>query len=139
MPLAVLGKFSRKTSVATSLGDVMHAVFQRLSRETSPPGAAKLLTASYVLSGLRLPKKIVDSVFEGVRGMKESTTYQGIIEEGRIDQTRRLLVRLGGKRFGKPSVAVQAAIDGVTDLDKLERMTDRLMTAKNWRELVEMD
>lgn len=140
MPLALLGKFP-KVPVAIALADVVNRIFQRLSQEASPTGVAKLLTASYVLSGLRVPKDVADRVFQGVRAMKESTTYQGILEEGRIEgrieEARRIILRLGRKKFGKPSAAIQNAIESFTNLERLERLTDRLVGASSWQELLE--
>jgi hypothetical protein len=86
---------------------------------------------------LRVPRIVSDRVFQGVKAMQQSTTYQGILEDGRIDEARRIILRQGRKRFGKPSAAVQAKIEGRANLDQLERLTDRILAASNWQELLE--
>lgn len=69
--------------------------------------------------------------------MEESTTFQGIIEECRIMEVRRIILRQRRKKFGKPSTAIQAAIEGLTNLERLERFTDRLLGASSWQDLLE--
>ena len=45
--------------------------------------------------------------------MRESTTYQAILDEGRAEgqaaEARKLLLRLGRKHLGEPDAAVEAA------------------------------
>ncbi|MCI0642609.1 MAG: DUF4351 domain-containing protein [Gemmataceae bacterium] len=136
VPLALLSKFPGKIPIETSIADVVSRIVNRLSRETAPTAAAKIVAASYVLSGLRVPKDIADRVFQGAQAVEESTTYQGIIEKGQVKEARRIILRMGKKKFGKPKAAVQAAIEGTEDLERLERLTDRLLTADNWQELL---
>jgi predicted transposase YdaD len=81
--------------------------------------------------------------------MQESTTYQAILEEGRAQgqtqgQTQgqmlalqKTLLRLGRQRFGAPSDAAQAAINAITDVARLERLTEHLLLAVTWQELLE--
>jgi hypothetical protein len=70
--------------------------------------------------------------------MKESTTYQAILEEGRAEgeakgetkgavaEARKILVRLGTPRFGAPGAAVTVALESITDLGRLEDLIDRV-------------
>ncbi len=73
--------------------------------------------------------------------MKESTTYQAIIGEGKaegqVEALQRIVLRLGQQRFGKPSSRVSAAIHCITDLGRLDRMSDRLLSAADWHDLLE--
>ena len=73
--------------------------------------------------------------------MKESTTYQAILEEGEAigeaREARKLLLRQGEKRFGEPSAQTQAAIEAVSSLEQLEIMAVRLLEAENWAELLQ--
>ena len=47
------------------------------------PQSAKLWTATCLLMGLRYEKSFASQLLEGVQNMKESTTYQAILREGR--------------------------------------------------------
>jgi len=74
--------------------------------------------------------------------MKESSTYQAILAEGRTEgrteALQKTLLRQGRQRFhSPPSEAVQAAIQAITDEDRLERMTDRLLIVSSWKELLD--
>ncbi len=57
--------------------------------------------------GLRYDRALIEQLLQEVRGMKESVTYQAIVEEGvakgreegvvkgRMEEARRILFRLG--------------------------------------------
>jgi hypothetical protein len=68
--------------------------------------------------------------------MRESTTYQYILDEGRADEARRILLRQGRQRFGAPTGATESAINGITDLERLERMSDHILQAADWQDLL---
>jgi hypothetical protein len=71
--------------------------------------------------------------------LEESTTYQYILEHGATRALKRLLLRLGAKKFGAPTKAVKAAIESldVDDLPQLERMAMRVLTANSWGEVLD--
>jgi hypothetical protein len=60
-------------------------------------------------------------------------------EEGKIAGARTILLRLGEVRFGKPDKTIRAAIDANGHHDRLEKMTERILSVKNWRELIQSD
>ena len=72
--------------------------------------------------------------------MRESSTYQYILDEGRAEgqlrEARKIVLRQGRLRFGAPTVEDEAAVQAVTDLERLERMGDRMLTAAGWQELL---
>jgi hypothetical protein len=68
--------------------------------------------------------------------MRESTTYQAILDEGREDEARKLLLRQGRRKFGQPEPAVEAALQAIGDLARLERMSERLLDVTTWDELL---
>ena len=51
--------------------------------------------------------------------MRESTTYQAILREGRIAGGQRILTRLGSMKFGKADGAILIAIEAIRDFDRL--------------------
>ena len=71
--------------------------------------------------------------------MKESVTYQAIIEEGEANEARKILLLLGRNRFGEPSTEDMSALNALTDVQKLEEMTVRLLEATSWHELLGMN
>ena len=72
--------------------------------------------------------------------MKESVTYQAIVEEGvekgRLEEARQMLLDLGTERLGEPSEDVERAIGRIADLERLRRLGRRLMHVATWQELL---
>jgi hypothetical protein len=69
--------------------------------------------------------------------VEESDTYQYILEEGRMWMNRRLILRHGGRRFGEPTDAIRATLEGITDLERLRRMADRVFEATSWQAVLD--
>jgi hypothetical protein len=69
--------------------------------------------------------------------MHESDTYQAVLEEGGIRYLKRLLLRLGGKRLGPPSEETKLVLEGIQDLNRLERMADRIFDITSWQQLLD--
>lgn len=72
--------------------------------------------------------------------MRESDTYLAILDEGREAEAKRLILRIGGRRFGSPDESVKAKLSAITeDLDRLERMMDRLAdgAAASWQDVLD--
>ncbi len=73
--------------------------------------------------------------------MKESSTYQAILEEGKTEgkaeEARKMLLLLGRDRFGEPSARILALLHAVTDLGRLETMAIRLLHVTAWEELLD--
>jgi predicted transposase YdaD len=117
----------------------------RINREP-PPRAEKLRTATYLLMGLRYNDELVTQLMEGIGAMRQSTTYQAILREGRqegmiegrVTEAQRLLLRLGTKRFGPPDAATVAATEAIHDIDRLESLGERILEPdlRGWEEFL---
>ena len=64
--------------------------------------------------------------------MRESSTYQAILSE----EARKLLLRLGTRRFGTPDLLTQTVLDEITSVERLEQIVDRLLDVSGWDELL---
>jgi predicted transposase YdaD len=75
-----------------------------------------------------------------VARVRESLTYQAILEEGRaegrIEGWRSIMLRLGSQRFGPPDTAVWAQLEAIRDVATLDRLGQRLLSAASWDELL---
>jgi len=134
LPLAPIGEVE-----AATLPTVVERMAARLADEATPAEAATLWSTSYLLRGLRYPAELATQLLRGVRNMRESTTYQAIIAEGRaegIERMREALFVLGSKRFGEPDPATRAAISAMNDLDSLTRLVERVMDVETWADLL---
>jgi hypothetical protein len=134
VPLAPLGSVQK-----ADLPAVVAQMKQRFDRE-APSQAKELWSAAFILMGLRYESSMVQSLLRGVLNMKESVTYQAILEEGRAegkaDEARKMLLLQGRERFGEPSAKIVALLDALTDLRRLEGLVIRLLHVKTWEELL---
>jgi hypothetical protein len=95
---------------------------------------------------------IAAQLLREVMNMKESTTYQAILEEGEakgvakgiamgkaegaVSEARKLLLLQGEKLFGPPDADTATTIGRIDNLRRLEDLTVRLLDAHNWRDLL---
>jgi hypothetical protein len=93
-----------------------------------------------LLLGLRYSPALAAQLFRGVLSMRESSTYQAILEEGRgegaVAEARKLLRQLGDRVLGPPDARTAAAIARLDDLARLEDLHARVVTAGSWEELL---
>ncbi len=135
--------------------EVIRQMEERIDRE---PGvdAGMFWTATGILMGLRYVREEVAWLLRGVRGMKESSFYQMILEEGealgvakgvaqgvaqgkiegKIEEAKRILLILGRDRWGEPDPGVVEAIESLGDLGRVEVLVKRSYRASSWEELL---
>lgn len=78
--------------------------------------------------------------------MKESSTYQAILEEGRQEgrsegalvEAKKFLRIVGEGRFGPPDAQAAETIEGIEDVARLENLASRLQEANSWHELLSL-
>lgn len=68
--------------------------------------------------------------------MKESSTYQFIIEEATLQEARRSVMLVAQERLGEPDMATAAAINAIADVRQLEELMRRAVHVRSWRELI---
>ena len=140
---------------------VIEKMAERLRQEVPRAVEADLWTATFILVGLRYSPEFAASLLQGVRNiMRESSTYQSIIEEGlakglaegrtvgliegrtvgltegRTEGRREDILKLGTKRFGEPTPQIHAALSGMNDIARLDTLMDRLLDVSSWDELM---
>jgi hypothetical protein len=90
--------------------------------------------------GLRYPRAMITELLQGVHGMKDSVTYQAIVEEGRVEGIVKArqddLLQLGRRRFESTSELSETALRAITDPDRLARMIEVLLDVSSWDELL---
>lgn len=156
LPLAPLAAVQRAEMPA-----IVERMAARLDREASPDVARNLWTATLLLLGLRYDERTAHEVVRNMSWLQESSTYQAILEQGRevgreqgreegreegraqgqeigrAVEARRMLLRQGEHRFGSPPASVVAAIESISDIDRLEQLSLKLLTATGWDELLD--
>lgn len=72
--------------------------------------------------------------------MKESTTYQAIIQEGRVEGRAEgalaVVLYLGRVRFGPPTPESVAAIQSIETLERAEALVGQVYEVASWDELI---
>jgi hypothetical protein len=116
---------------------VARRIAERLDKEVPAEKAKKLLTDAYLLTALRDRRTVAAQIFRGVRVMHESDTYLATIDEGREKQLKKDIQRLGKRRFGPADQTCESALQGITDLERLERLLARILDATSWQDLLD--
>jgi predicted transposase YdaD len=137
LPLAVLAQMPVGSTLDEALPGVIARLVGRIEAEASPEQSPILLTASFVLTGLRVSKQRVIELFQGVRKMRDSTAYQAILDEGRAEEARQLLLRLGRKKWGAVDSTVEQTVRAIEDVDRLELLIERVLETASWQELLQ--
>jgi predicted transposase YdaD len=134
VPLAPLAAFE-----PARLPQILDDLNQRFEQE-APSAAADLWAATALLMGVRYDRGAIRGLMQRVRRMRESVTYQIILEEGelqgRIREARDLLIQLGAERLGPPDATTIATLDAIEDRAVLEGLIRGLFTANTWQALL---
>jgi predicted transposase YdaD len=118
---------------------------RRLDQEATPRLAKELWSATYILMGLRYDQALIQTVLKGVGKMKESVTYQAILEEGKAEgiaegslkEARKMVLLMGRSHLRQPaSPQVVAALEAITEASQLEELGIRLLQVSSWQELL---
>jgi hypothetical protein len=136
LPLATLCRMPEDKPLAEALREVVREIDRRLIQECEHAQAVRQMTAAFILTGLRVKKEELATIYEGVRVMHESTAYDMAVEEGQIRNSHGVLLRQGRRLLGPPDPATESAIRSIQDVERLERMTDAILTVKSWQELL---
>ena len=147
LPLAAL-----TDEAAPHLPEVIRSMEARIQQEATASEAEFLWTATYLLMGLKYSSEYAGELLKGVRALEESSTYQFLIEkgkalgleegevigraEGEAEEARKLLLRLGRKRFGEPDTATLNLLQSLVGLERLEQLLERLLEVETWPELL---
>jgi hypothetical protein len=89
---------------------------------------------------LRYDAALAEQLVREVQTMEESVTYQAIIhkglQQGELQQIKKTVLRQWRKRFGEPSASAVTALETISDLERLERMSEHLLDVATWDDLL---
>ncbi len=143
LPLAPLARVSDE-----QLPKVIEAMSKRVASETSQAEQGDLWASTYLLLGLRKKPIEIAELLRGIAAMRESSTYQAILEEGRqegwqkgrqegsANEARRMLLRWGRRRFGEPTAEVTSIIEAINDVEVIEELSDHISDVASWSDLL---
>ncbi len=117
------------------LTEVLRKIETRLVAEASPEERKDFWTDTFVLMGLRHPRERVAQLFRGIPAMRESDTYQAILEEGQLTGTVRALLLVGVPRLGEPDPAIHRRIESEENLAQVEEWLRLVNQVESWTDL----
>lgn len=138
-PLALL-----TDDAAPRLPEVVGRFAERALRESPTPDAGNvLLSCAFLLLGLRYDEAVARAVFQGVQRMRESSTYQGILREGRvegrvegrIEEGRDSILLVLRTRFNSVPTDVENRVRATTDPAALQAALVRAVQVSKPEEL----
>jgi predicted transposase YdaD len=123
---------------------VLERIDDRLVREATEPEAARLMSSTFLLAGLRFEEDTIAQLFFGVRTMnlldskilKDSSSYHLLRKLVRVEEARIFLIDLATDRLGDLSEAQKAILDGIADYDQLVRLGKKVGSVSTWDELL---
>jgi hypothetical protein len=136
LPLAPLCKMPAGKPLRAALREVVREIDRRLVGDPHHAQAVRLMTAAFILTGLRVPKETLSDIYSGARIMHQSTAYDSAVDEGSIKTSHRALLSLGRQLFGDPNPKTEAALTAIDDPERLQRMIDIILRVKSWKALL---
>ena len=151
-PMAIL-----TDEASRNLPGSVDALVDSIGQRENAAEIKALLASAYVLCGLRYERDTITHAFGGLNMLlEESTTYQGIIEEGMAkgmakglsqglsqglseglkQGLRSTIMRIGTKRFGPPPESTSRELQSIGDAARLELLADRILDAAGWDDLL---
>lgn len=146
-PLATLPMAPIADVPVADLPEILEQIGARLAAEAPPTEAARMMSSTLILAGMRLDINLLKVMRGRLRTMnilKDSSYYQILLEEGKElgERTgerkgiRKTIYRLGRIRFGRLPRATRALIEAIDDLERLEALSERVLTASSWDDLL---
>jgi hypothetical protein len=139
LPLALLADFPQ-----TEARLILARIEDRLIHEAPPADADRSMKSTYLLSGLRFERAMIDSLFSGVdpmwpitkQVMRDSSTGAWLLKCAEAGALCRAILAQGTQRFGTPPDEIKARLKAVEEPEILEPIMLKILSAESWDELV---
>ena len=116
------------------------------SGDTDAGPGAETVNSGFVDTYLRLNReeaRVFDAALAALPPEKKEAAMPLTISwkeegrvEGRVEEARRVLLRVGAKRLGTPSTMTSDQINAISSIQRLERMIDRMVEVDKWDDLL---
>lgn len=102
------------------------------------------LLTRLLIGGHFYDKHLANKLLKGIQAMRDSVTYQAILDEGReegrqkgqIELAHKTLLRQGTRRFQEPSENVRQRIEAIANIEQLQNLLDRVIEVQSWEDLL---
>ena len=142
LPMAPLTNLQNR-----ELSEVIQEMQIRAEAELDSEGQDIFWTAALLLLGLNFSNEFALDLLKEKKHMTNSTTYMGIINEGKeigivigaeigAEKTlKETILRQGTKRFGTPSLNLVDRLNSLHSHDVLIALSDRVIEVETWQEM----
>ncbi len=135
LPLAVLARPPAGMTREQALSERVVSVADGIESEKQQ-AKYDLMLSTFILAGMHVPYDRARAIFNKVLNMRESATYQGILEEGAVAHQRDTLLKLGRAKLGTPTAEQTNKVNAIQDLARLDRLVLRVLKVNTWDELL---
>jgi hypothetical protein len=136
LPLAALCEMPAGKPVGQAIREVVHEIDRRLAAMPDQAQAVRLMTAAFILTGMRVPKQRLSQIYEGVRIMHKTTAWDEAVDEGYRKGRAKSLLDVGRQRFGEPDPNIEDSLAAIQNVERVERMFDAVWRVKSWKALL---
>jgi predicted transposase YdaD len=132
---------------------IIEKMKRRLATRRLRGKTKEVWAATYILLGLRYSRERAHELLRGVVSMKESVTYQAILEEGEargeargrkegeaqgvLKEARRMVCVVGEKYIGPPDSDAVVTLERIDNVSQLEALCARAPEVASWQELLD--
>lgn len=136
-PLAILPLAPLADHSEIGLPAVAKQIGQRLRAEDDFANGDRIVTMISVMMKLRYDAMTTEEFIHSIPDVEEYPGFKMFLDRGRIREARSLLLRVGSKKFGRPTPAHELAINELTDLARLEALSEKLLDVTTWDDLLD--
>ncbi|MBY0230616.1 MAG: hypothetical protein K2W96_15125 [Gemmataceae bacterium] len=138
LPLAVLGQLPAGVDQVAGLTDVVRRVLGRLLAEAGPGRIERLQVSMAELMGLLMKRNEVRNIIAGVNTILAPghPFYDGMVDLGEEIQLKKSILKFGKRKLGEADEVVRARLEEIDDLERLDRIEDRVLDALSWDDLL---
>jgi hypothetical protein len=131
----VLGRPAPGKTREQALPELIERMAARV-RHLTRQKAADMFTAAFILSTMHVPPQVARGIINKVIAMEDFPGYLMILEEGAVKHTRELILKQGRVRLGEPTEKQKNKLNAIEDLDRLDRIALKVLSAKSWDALL---
>ncbi|VTU00741.1 unnamed protein product [Gemmataceae bacterium] len=81
---------------------------------------------------MHIESAVAREVIDRVLNLRDTPGVQLFLREGAVEHTRELILKQGRVKLGEPTDKQAAKLGAIQDLDRLDRIAIKLLTAKSW-------
>lgn len=136
LPLAVLGRPPAGVSRKQAIPGIIERVALRATDALPPDQAARVTASAMILAGMHMTRDELWEASLRLPAMIDTITFDVWEEMGGVKHLKETLLLQGRAKFGKPTKEQEDRLRAIDDLDRLKRLSVRLVRVDDWDALL---